>query len=125
MKLNILQIIYKTIDNLKIIFADYNKIGRKFISYTEQENRCNRALFECLILCFYGIDKYIIEKNKDVFIKKFASICTDNNDFRSSIDSTTKSIKSYADRFYILKDVINEVFGVKNNKFIFLDKGIK
>lgn len=116
--------LYDTIDVLKIVFDDYKKIGRKYISATNQEPRFNRALFECLVLCFDGIDVRVVKEKKEEFINKFALICSENTDFKLSIDSTTKTIQSYACRFDILKNIVKEVFGVENNKFTF-DRDVK
>lgn len=111
--------IYATIELLSDIFGDYTKIGRKYIDFEVQETRFNRSLFEVLLLCFFEVDSKCSKDKFSNFISKFKDECVSNISFRLSIEATTKSIQSYHDRFTVIKEIINDVFNEKIDKYNF------
>ena len=98
-----------SIEKLNKVFT-YERIGRK-LTNGQFENRFNKALFEVQVYYFIEIADYLLtSENIQRINKDFSSLC-DNRDFRSSIESTTKSLAQFKTRFRLFKDFINDALG--------------
>lgn len=95
-------------DLLKETFGDYKIIGRK---YDEDafSNRFNKVLFEVEIFYFLHLDKNILS-SKETFITALKKLCTEDADFRASIESSTKNIEYYKIRYAKFQELINKSF---------------
>ena len=100
--------INSAIDLLKETDGDYKIIGRK---YDEDafSNRFNKVLFEVEIFYFLHLDKNILS-SKETFITALKKLCTEDADFRASIESSTKNIEYYKIRYAKFQELINKSF---------------
>ncbi|MTV40841.1 DUF262 domain-containing protein [Duganella radicis] len=98
------------ISNCALVF-DYKEIGRKTTD-GKFERRFNRVLFEVEIFFFKYLTEAAIKKNKAKFLKAFIALM-DDQEFRSSIESTTKSIENTRVRFQKFQALIKSVFAKK------------
>jgi len=100
-----------TINYLSSIFGGYQNIGRKATD-NNFENRFNKVIFEVELFYFLQIDKSQI-KNPEKFIEGFKKLCTSDNDFRSSVESSTKNIENYRIRYTKFEKLINDSLGLE------------
>lgn len=100
-----------TINYLSSIFGGYQNIGRKATD-NNFENRFNKVIFEVELFYFLQIDKNQI-KNPEKFIEGFKKLCTSDNDFRSSVESSTKNIENYRIRYTKFEKLINDSLGLE------------
>ncbi|MEG9862240.1 MAG: DUF262 domain-containing protein [Parvularculales bacterium] len=101
------------------IFPD-KKFCRKMVD-GEFENRFNRALFDILVGAL--ADQRVREwakTNPEKFVAAFAEVST-KDDFRRSVESTTKSISSTRTRFSLFYTKIAHVSGININEPVFTD----
>ncbi|MEY8198102.1 MAG: DUF262 domain-containing protein [Colwellia sp.] len=110
------------------IFLDTIFNGNQYKKWggTSYEKRFNRAIFDILTLSFY--DKAIrdLSVGKELEIENtFKDLCVNNQDFRSSIESTTKSLGATHNRISIWISALNDVLGsnvhvpvLKDNRII-------
>lgn len=98
------------IEVLKDVFG-YARIGRKYVN-GQWEGRFNRVLFEVEAFYFRSLPSAKVKAGKQKFITKFCKLCDENNDFRSSIEATTKTNERYETRFRLFRDLVNDSFGV-------------
>ncbi|QMU30584.1 DUF262 domain-containing protein [Adhaeribacter radiodurans] len=105
--------INKSIEFLKILFGDYKKIGRKATA-DGFESRFNRVLFEVQIFYFSKMEANVINP-ENTFVNDFRRLCVGDPEFRSSIESTTKTIESYKIRYSKFESLINTSFGKEIN----------
>jgi hypothetical protein len=67
------------------------------------------------ITAFYFSDKKIREaalKNKEAVLDAFKNLCEENEEFRNSIETTTKSLDSTRNRFYLWGVKLRETLGL-------------
>jgi hypothetical protein len=102
-----------SIEILNDLFG-YRLIGRKFID-GEWESRFNRVLFEVEAFYFRFVPRSKAKPNKKKFLEKFRDLCSNNRDFRSSIEATTKTNEQYQTRFGLFQQIVNRSFGLKIN----------
>jgi hypothetical protein len=88
------------------------KVGRKFRNGS-WESRFNRSIFEAEIFYFNRVteDKLNAESIES-FKEGFEMRCTENSDFLSAVEATTKTNESYEIRFRYMQDLINKSFGL-------------
>lgn len=98
-----------SIESLKEVLG-YHLIGRKYVD-GQWEGRFNRVLFEVEAFYFRSIPPAKAKAGKEKFIKKFCKLCDENSEFRSSIESTTKTNERYETRFRLFRDLVNDAFG--------------
>jgi hypothetical protein len=110
---------------IEIVYARINKgiarlikvlgvknIGRK-VSKGKFESRFNRALFEVQQYYFSRLPLQPTAAQKSEFVKKFIIWFEANQEFRESIESTTKSIERTRTRFRAFGKFVNSVFKSK------------
>ena len=86
------------------------RVGRKFRN-GNWESRFNRSVFEVEVYYFALVpDEVITEDTKEAFKRAFEALCTENTQFLSAIEATTKTNESYEIRFSALRDLFNEIF---------------
>lgn len=103
------KLINRAIDSLKDVFGSYQKIGRK-TTKGHFEGRFNRVLLEVQV--YYHINIPSVEEGRKVsYIEEFKALC-DDPDFRSAIESTTKSLESYYVRYEKYQLFLNKVLGI-------------
>jgi hypothetical protein len=76
------------------------------------ERRFNRAVFD--IMTFYFSDPSLKErtqKNAAKIKSAFESLCSDNGEFRRSLETTTKSIEATSTRFRLWGNALKKVVG--------------
>ncbi|OON66777.1 hypothetical protein B0919_21585 [Hymenobacter sp. CRA2] len=97
---------------LSKVFDGYKFVGRKYTN-GKIESRFNRALFEVQTFYFSLLDREIngYDDRASDFHSRFIKLC-DNNDFKKSIESTTKTHASYFTRFEYFREVVNQAFQV-------------
>jgi hypothetical protein len=98
-----------SIESLKEVLG-YHLIGRKYVD-GRWEGRFNRVLFEVEAFYFRSISPAKAKAGKQKFITKFCKLCDENSEFRSSIESTTKTNERYETRFRLFRDLVNNSFG--------------
>ncbi|WP_164928656.1 DUF262 domain-containing protein [Gloeobacter violaceus] len=85
-------------------------IGRKFTG-DKWEARFNKALFEVEIYYFCRLsDAHATIENNERFLEKFKQLCGNNPVFRSSIESTTKSLDKYETRYSLFQELVNDAY---------------
>jgi len=100
-----------SVDLLNEIFS-YPLVGRKFVD-GGWESRFNRVLFEVEAFYFRFIPKSKLKPNKQKFLERFKKLCSDDRDFRASIEATTKTNERYEIRFRLFQKAINASFGLQ------------
>ena len=90
------------------------------------ENRFNRSIFDVMLLSFSNPDvrKAIIGKEADVE-SAFKDLCVNSNEFRVSIESTTKSISATHKRISLWYQKLNSVVGTNLHVPQVIDNRIK
>ena len=87
-------------------------VGRKW-THDGFESRLNRAVVD--ITAFYFSDKKIRDaalQNKEAVLDAFKNLCEENGEFRNSIETTTKSLDSTRNRFYLWGVKLRETLGL-------------
>lgn len=97
------------IENLNIVFP-YNQIGRK-LTNGKFERRFNRVLFEVEDYFFKYLSASIVARRKNKFLECFERLVDGDRQFRSSIETTTKSTENTRNRYLKFQKLIKEVFG--------------
>src|SRR5260370_13474780 len=92
-----------SVELLNDVFG-YALAGRKFIDGS-LERRFNRVLFEVEAFYFRSIARNKIRPNKQKFLDRFQKLCSDDREFRSSIEATTKTNEQYETRFRLFQEV--------------------
>lgn len=78
----------------------------------EYENRFNRSIFDIMSLAFSDANVRDLVKGKETLVEDaFKNLCANDNDFRSSIEATTKSVWATHKRLSSWNDVINKTLG--------------
>lgn len=95
---------------LKDIFGDYKFIGRKYDG-SNYSNRFNKVLFEVEVFYFLHLNDAILAK-KETFIESFKRLCTDDAEFKDTIESSTKNMEYYRTRYTKFQKLINDSFGL-------------
>lgn len=95
------------INNLAHLF-EYNQIGRK-LTNGKFETRFNRVLFEVENFFMKNLTEANVKRNRGKFLKAFDVLMKDKQ-FRSSIESTTKSIDNTRIRFRKFQNLVKTVF---------------
>ena len=101
----------------KALFFTRNAFGdEKYIrkwNGEQFETRINRAVLDIMVHYFSEEEVRIAlqDKGQDL-VKHFKDLCEQNNDFLSSIETTTKSITANKSRFNVWGDVVAELSGV-------------
>lgn len=104
-----IDLMFDAIEKLKIVFGEYNKVGRKFTNGS-YETRINRVLLEVETLIFMQAQPVLSKRSNRKFVELFQRACTNNGEFRRSIESTTKTMKSYGVRYTTLADLVNQAY---------------
>ena len=86
-------------------------VGTKYSS-GRWENRFNKVLFEVEAYYFRFLgDEHLADEERVVrFVRGFQYLCSENEEFRSSIEATTKTNERYEARFSLFQNLVNEVF---------------
>lgn len=93
-------------DFLKRVFKE--NLYRKW-NGTKYESRFNRAVFDVLVLSFVRADVRDAAQGKEQEIENaFRSLCADNKDFLSSIETTTKSTWATQTRISFWNQALNK-----------------
>jgi hypothetical protein len=95
---------------IKIFGEEY--VGRKYTD-TKFESRLNRSVLD--VIAFYFSDdkiRNIALEHPDQVREAFKELCSDNGDFRKSIEFTTKSMTSTIDRFRLWGKKLGETLGL-------------
>jgi hypothetical protein len=100
-----------SINTLNEVFG-YALIGRKFTDGS-WESRFNRVLFEVEAFYFRFVPGAKIRSYKQKFLRNFERLCSNNREFRSSIESTTKTNERYETRFALFQETVNTSFGLR------------
>jgi hypothetical protein len=98
----------KGIENSRKIF-EWKEIGRK-ITNGKFESRFNRVLFEVQNYYFKQLPVSLLTRNKTKFLTAFTDLIQKDKAFRSSIESTTKSMENTHLRYKKFQLLIKKVF---------------
>jgi Protein of unknown function DUF262 len=86
------------------------RVGRRY-EKGKWEGRFNKALFEVEAYYFMYVDDDLLTTElKHTFVEEFKTMSDVNMDFRSSIESTTKTPARYEARFRLFRELVNRVF---------------
>lgn len=84
---------------------------RKWIG-SEYESRFNRAIFDVMALSMSNTEvKTALNGNEVIVEKAFQDLCSSNADFRTAIESTTKSVWATHTRISLWNQKLNDVLG--------------
>lgn len=100
----------EVIDFLSHIFDSYHKIGRK-VTDGNFESRFNRVVFEVQCFYFMNLDMNSLS-NHDKFVQSFIELSSNDPEFRTSIESSTKNIDSYRIRYAKFQELINNSYNL-------------
>lgn len=102
--------INSAIEQLTVIFGPKN-VGRKYKNGS-YEPRLNVALLEVQICCgFYIPSELLTEESASKIKSGFEKLCEEDNDFRNSIETTTKTMTNYNFRYSKYSNMLNTVLG--------------
>jgi hypothetical protein len=90
------------------------KVGRKFVD-GKWEPRFNRVLFEVEAFYFRFVPRDAAKTKRKEFLDGFQLLCAEDRDFRSSIETTTKTNERYELRFKKFQNLINRTYHKKLN----------
>ena len=102
--------INETIEYLTGIFNGVKKVGRK-VTNNEFESRFNRVVFEVQLFFFMQLDRQSLS-NEQLFLDEFKKLSSNDVEFRSSIESSTKNIESYRNRYSKFQELVNRVYSL-------------
>jgi hypothetical protein len=88
------------------------KVGRKFVD-GKWEPRFNRVLFEVEAFYFRFVPRDTAKAKRKEFLGEFQLLCGEDRDFRSSIETTTKTNERYELRFKKFQNLINRTYHKK------------
>ena len=89
-----------------------NKVGRKYTS-DKWESRFNRALFEVQAYYFSLIATAELDAiDRSAVVASFMDLCNKDEDFQSSIETSTKTIENYETRFRKFQECMNFALGL-------------
>lgn len=91
------------------------KVGRKFVD-GKWEPRFNRVLFEVEAFYFRFVPRDAAKAKRKEFLDGFQVLCGEDRDFRSSIETTTKTNERYEVRFKKFQSLINRTFHKRLNE---------
>ena len=88
------------------------RVGRKY-SGNQWESRLNKVLFEVQAYYFrFLTDTEVRAPDRmEAFVENFKELCNTSEDFRASIESTTKTNERYETRFSLFQQLVNQTFG--------------
>jgi hypothetical protein len=113
---NLYEAFNQTAEFVGQVFGDYKYVGRKFVK-GDWEPKFNKALFEVEIFYFNKLRQYGVRVDIETnFLSDFKKLCEDNEAFRRSIETTTKSLENYKTRFELFEELINKNFSVRFNE---------
>jgi len=79
----------------------------------EYESRFNRAIFDVMALSMSNDEvRHALKGNETDVEKAFQDLCSNNTNFRASIESTTKSLWATHTRISLWNQKLNEVLGI-------------
>ena len=90
-----------------------DKVARKWIG-AEFQPRLNRAVLD--VISFYFSDERIRDaaiQRRTPVVEGFKALCEHNEDFRNSIETTTKSLSATGSRFSLWGQKLRETLGLK------------
>lgn len=100
------------IDCASTIFGE-NNVGRKWTG-NNFEGRLNRAILDVQTFYFSNLEiREISLKNSEQLKISFKKLCTENNQFRNSIETTTKSLNAVFDRIQLWGSTLQDVTGLR------------
>lgn len=86
----------------------------------EFESRKNRAVFDIMLHYFCRPEiRTALAGKSEAIIDKFKLLCSSNDEFRSALETTTKSVVSNRTRFNVWGDAVSELSGVDLTDFKF------
>lgn len=78
---------------------------------SKYESMFNRAVFDLMMYVFkHGNNRRALAENADSVEPLFKKLCTENKDFKSSIETTTKSITATYNRLHIWASALQKEF---------------
>ncbi len=98
------------IELLCVILGNYTSIGRKYDG-DKMLSRFNKVLFEVELFYFMNLNASV-EQFKDQFVQGLKNLCNSDEQFKSSIESSTKSMENYRIRYGKFQDLVNNSFNV-------------
>lgn len=102
----------KAIDLLINILGD-KKVGKRYTG-SKWESRFNKVLFEVEVYYFTQLLNHpYTDKQKVTFIQNFQELCSENDEFRRSIELSTKDLNKYRLRFKLFQDLVEDSFNIK------------
>lgn len=107
----------ESIEKLKIIFGD--NVGKKFKN-SKYEVRLNKTLLEVQAYFFLKVNKDQITTEKSQNFKiKFENLCeSETSGFLETIESSTKAVYNYKNRFKLFGNIVKEIFNIDFEEFI-------
>lgn len=95
-----------TIHFLSASFGGVEKVGRK-VTDGNFESRFNRVIFEVQMYYFMQLNKKDLNYI-DRFVEGFKEMCSNDVEFRTSIESSTKNIDNYRTRYTRFQALLND-----------------
>jgi hypothetical protein len=99
------------IRRLIAIFGGATSVGRRPMPKGTFDRRFNRAIFETQIWYIRQVSDKELAGTEESFRNGFIDLYSSNNDFRSSVSVTTKSLDQYRVRFKHVAKLASNVFG--------------
>ena len=103
--------ILDTIQLLQTVFGEYKRVGRKYDT-DGYESRFNRAILEVQVYYFSQLLGVTLTADKKTdFVDRFKRLCTEDNEFKSTIEGSTKNLDFYKTRYKKMGEIVNAAFG--------------
>jgi len=80
-------------------------------SGSNYETRFNRAIFDIMTYYFANLNKPLKKAQKEAISNAFKTLCEDDDEFRKSIESTTKSLQATSTRFAKWAEALSAALG--------------
>ncbi|WP_417329551.1 DUF262 domain-containing protein [Halomonas cupida] len=108
---SLMDLFNKSVKFLIDAFGDPRRVGRKWLVGEEKwETRFNRSVFEVEVHCAAVIIRKDLDVTDESFVEALKS-SFDNDAFRSSVESTTKTVENHMARFGIFSKLLSDVSG--------------
>lgn len=101
-------------DAINFTFEIFEKSAMRKWNGEKFERPINRAVFDIMAYYFSNSNVREAAKGKGAeIVSRFKSLCTDDRDFLTSLESTTKSIEANSKRFATWGAALEDILGIK------------
>lgn len=115
-----------SIEKLVAVFKSTDMVARKYKN-GEPNTQFNRVVLEVLVYYFNQIGgEYLTTVNNDKFLGLYKRLFSEDSEFQTTIDGSTKNIENYRIRYSRIQDIVNKAYGLKLvSPFKYVERRVK